>query len=111
MKPAGSKAKNPTKDGKNDEKHRLELLIKDNFEVNTSSKDANQVDFATLFQESLPPAAKELVEFKASMEKDKDTSKEEEVRMKVENAKANLVKAKNAFPDTIKFSAKEMFNF
>jgi hypothetical protein len=45
------------------------------------------------------------------MEKDKDTSKEEEVRMKVENAKANLVKAKNAFPDTVKFSAKMMFNF
>jgi hypothetical protein len=45
------------------------------------------------------------------MEKDKDTSKDEEVRLKVENAKANLIKAKNTFPDSDKFSAKMMFNF
>jgi len=84
------------------------MLVKENFEVQTTTKDAKDVDFTAIFQEGLPPDARELVEFKLSLDKDKATSKDDEIKQKVSNARNNLAVAKEIFHDDKAVSAKMM---
>ena len=84
------------------------MLVKENFEIQTTTKDARDLDFTALFQEGLPADARELVEFKANLEKEKATSKDDEIKQKVVNAKNNLAQAKDIFHDDKAISVKMM---
>jgi hypothetical protein len=95
------------KDEKNLERQRLEEMLREN-DIRPEQEDANQINFKQLFQESLPPAAMDLIKMKEDLEKDKDSKKQVEIDFKVKTAQDNLYKARNMIPEGQMVSAKMM---
>lgn len=66
--------------------------------VNTKQENPNTLNFQELYQENLPPAARELGEYVKNI-KDKDHSKDKEIQKVQSNAREKLRRVQNLVPE------------
>ena len=66
--------------------------------VSTRQENPNQLNFEELFQENLPPEARDLDDYVKKF-KDKDTSKDKEIEKYKRNAEEKLRRVRNLVPE------------
>ena len=67
-------------------------------QVHTKPENPNGLNFQELYQENLPPEAKELDDYVKKF-KDKDTSKDKEIQKYQNNAREKLRRVQNLVPE------------
>lgn len=72
--------------------------LEDVLTIHTKQENPNTLNFQELYQENLPPAARELGEYVKNI-KDKDNSKDKEIQKVQNNAREKLRRVQNLVPE------------